>query len=37
MTAVLHKDDTRVRSLVDDWKKLFAHVLTTPHRARRTA
>jgi AcrR family transcriptional regulator len=27
MTAVLHKDDRRVRELVDDWKQLFVHVV----------
>ena len=32
MTAVLHKDDRRVRELVDDWKRLFLHVVKSPPR-----
>ena len=28
MTSVLHKDDARIRELIDDWKQLFPTVLT---------
>lgn len=28
MTGVLHKDDARIRELIDDWKQLFPTVLT---------
>lgn len=40
MTGVLHKDDARLRDLIDDWKVLFPTVLgldrdkTTPRRKR---
>ena len=27
MTGVLHKDDARLRDLIDDWKVLFPTVL----------
>jgi AcrR family transcriptional regulator len=34
MTGVLHKDDTRLRSLIDDWKVLFPTVMSLQRRKR---
>jgi AcrR family transcriptional regulator len=35
MTGVLHKDDARLRDLIDDWKVLFPTVLANAGRPRR--
>jgi AcrR family transcriptional regulator len=35
MTGVLHKDDARLRDLIDDWKLLFPTVLATANAKRR--
>ena len=35
MTAVLHKDDARLRALIDDWKLLFPTVLAMPTRRKK--
>jgi AcrR family transcriptional regulator len=32
MTAALHKDDRRVRALVDDWKRLFGQMVAVPRQ-----
>jgi AcrR family transcriptional regulator len=35
MTGVLHKDDARLRDLIDDWKVLFPTVLSMPTTRRK--
>jgi len=35
MTGVLHKDDTRLRSLIDDWKVLFPTVMSLQQQRRK--
>jgi AcrR family transcriptional regulator len=35
MTGVLHKDDARLRDLIDDWKVLFPTVLMMPRTRRK--